>query len=471
MRYPLALKVSGWLLLNLVLLVTLAAGLLVVRGGFNWNALVEGPPGRRVQDLAEATMSTLRSVPRERRDEVIADFSKTHGISTAVIGASGQRLTGDALELPPELADMVRPQGPPPDRFQPGEPEDPAPPPPPAKRRPRLLIRDGNPAVFWLAVRINTPERPPSVIVMRIPTFGVLLKLLDLAPWLWAGAAAIGVSLLFWLPFVRSLTRDLGRLNRATEAIADGRFDARVPEDRRDELGELGGSVNRMAGRLDRLVAGQKRFLGDIAHELGSPIGRMQVSVEILEQRADPALHNAINDVREEIDHMSALVGELLAFTKAGLKARDAVLVPVPLTQLADRALAREAADDAVTVNLPPSLHVRADADLLARAVGNLVRNALRHAGRAANITLRAETDGDWMLIIVEDEGPGVPPDALARLGEPLFRPEAARTRETGGAGLGLAIVKSCVEACGGTVRFDNRSPRGFRATLRLPAA
>ncbi|MBC7986764.1 MAG: HAMP domain-containing histidine kinase, partial [Sphingomonadaceae bacterium] len=377
MRYPLALKVSGWLLLNLVLLVALAAGLLVVQGGFNWNALVEGPPGRRVQDLAEATLSTLRSVPRERRDEVLAEFSKTHGIFAAVIGASGQRLTGDALDLPPALAEMVRPQGPPPDRFESGEPEDRPPPPPPGKRRPRLLIRDGDPAVFWLAVRINTPERPPSVIVMRIPTFGVLLKLLDLAPWLWAGAAAIGVSLLFWLPFVRSLTRDLGRLNRATEAIADGRFDARVPEDRRDELGELGGSVNRMAGRLDRLVAGQKRFLGDIAHELGSPIGRMQVSVEILEQRADPALHNAINDVREEIDHMSALVGELLAFTKAGLKARDAVLVPVALTQLADRALAREAADDAVTVNLAPSLHVRADADLLARAVGNLVRNAL----------------------------------------------------------------------------------------------
>lgn len=475
MRYPLALKVSGWLLLNLALLIALAAGFLVSQGGFNWNALVEGPPGRRVQDLAEATLSTLRSVPRERRDEIIADFSKTHGISTAIIGASGQRLAGEALELPPALTDLVRPQGPPPDRFQPGEPEDPARPPPPQKRRPRLLIREGDPAAFWLGVRINTPERPPTVLVMRIPNFGALLKLLDLAPWLWAGAAAIGVSLLFWLPFVRSLTRDLGRLNRATEAIADGHFEARVPEDRRDELGELGGSVNRMAARLDRLVAGQKRFLGDIAHELGSPIGRMQVSVEILQQRADPSLHNAINDVREEIDHMSALVGELLAFTKAGLKARDAVLVPVALAPLADQVISREAANDAVTVSISASLHARADADLLARAVGNLVRNALRHAGRhagrAANIALRAEADGDRVLIIVEDEGPGVPADSLARLGEPLFRPEAARTRETGGAGLGLAIVKSCVEACGGTVRFENRSPRGFRATLRLPAA
>jgi two-component system sensor histidine kinase CpxA len=133
--------------------------------------------------------------------------------------------------------------------------------------------------------------------------------------------------------------------------------------------------------------------------------------------------------------------------------------------------VSREAADDAVRIVLPDAITVHADADLLARAIGNLVRNAIRHAGRAASITLRAETVGRAVFIIVEDEGPGVPPEALARLGEPLFRPEAARSRETGGAGLGLAIVKSCAEACGGDVHFENREPRGFRAILRLPVA
>ena len=479
MRFPLALKVSGWLLLNLALLIALAAGLLVVQGGFNWNALVEGPPGRRIQDLAEATVGELRTLPRGEREERLEAFALGRGITAAVIGVNGQPLTGSLPDMPAVIAEIIRPQGPPraqaarlnPEDGPPDDPVDPAPPPRREPRRQRVLMHTGDPAVFWLGVRIGAPDRPPAMLVMRVPTFGVLLKLLDLTPWLWAGAAAIGVSLLFWLPFVRGLTRDLGRLNRATEAIADGRFDARVPEKRRDELGALGGSVNRMAGRLDRLVTGQKRFLGDIAHELGSPLGRMQVSVSILEQRAGPELQASITDVREEIDHMSVLVGELLAFTKAGLKARDAVLAPVALAPLADRVLSREAADDAVTVEIPAGLHVRADADLLARAIGNLVRNALRHAGRAADITVRTEADGDAVLIFVEDAGPGVPPDALARLGEPLFRPETARSRETGGAGLGLAIVKSCVEACGGTVRFDNRSPRGFRATLRLPAA
>lgn len=514
MRFPLALKVSIWLLLNLALLGVLAAGFLVSQGGFNWSALVEGPPGRRLQVLADATAGDLRGLPPARRNEILAEFAESRGVTAAIIGASGQILTGTLADIPAEITGMIRPRPnqtgpavrprplaqPDPNREGPPDvaPED-GPPNagPPGEdrqahqvRRQRLLIREGDPAVYWLAARIDRPDRSPALMVLRVPSFGVLLKLLDLAPWLWTGAAAVGVSLLFWLPFVRGLTRDLGRLNRATEAIADGRFETRVAENRRDEVGALGGSVNRMAGRLDRLVTGQKRFLGDIAHELGSPLGRMQVSVSILEQRADPALHNAINDVREEVEHMSALVGELLAFTQAGLRPRDAALTQVTLAPLVARVLAREAADDAVTVQLPESLAVRADADLLARAIGNLVRNALRHAGRNSQITLRAETErgvsmpastvrntttsagsATCVALIVEDEGPGVPPEALARLGEPLYRPEAARTRETGGAGLGLAIVKSCVEACGGSVHFENRTPKGFRVTLRLPAA
>ncbi len=483
MRFPLALKVSGWLLLNLALLVTLATGLIVTQGGFKWSALVEGPPGRRIQDLAEATAAELHDQFPANRAETLAHFGEKHGVSVAFIGEGGETLVGDRAELPSELRGMFGPKRPPrPSRFQGPPPEDepggpPGPPEdapgPPAPHPQRMLVHAGTPAVFWLAVRVKAPEaaRPGVTMVLRVPTLGRLLQLLDLTPWLWLAAGAVVVSLLFWLPFVRGLTRDLGRLTRATEAIADGRFGTRVAEKRRDELGALGGSVNRMAGRLDRLVTGQKRFLGDIAHELGSPLGRMQVSVEILQQRADPGLHNAITDVREEVDHMAALVGELLAFTKAGLRARDAVLASVPLAPLVARVIAREAADDAVRVDLPDTLAVRADADLLARALSNLVRNALRHAGRAAAITLHAENARDAVDIIVEDEGPGVPADALARLGEPLFRPEAARSRETGGAGLGLAIVKSCAEACGGDVRFENRQPRGFRAILRLPVA
>jgi len=252
----------------------------------------------------------------------------------------------------------------------------------------------------------------------------------------------------------------------------EGRFDTRVDEDRRDELGRLGGAVNRMAVQLDRAATGQKRFLGDIAHELGSPVGRLQVAVGILEASAAPELQPAINDVREEVQQMSGLVGELLAFTKAGLKPRDAALDAVVLAPLAAEVLGREGGGaGTVTMDIPAQLTVRADAPLLARALANLVRNALRYAGDAGPVTVTARAEGAEIILAVEDQGPGVPADTLTRLGEPFFRPEFARTRETGGAGLGLAIVRSAVEACRGSVRFSNRDPRGFRAELRLAAA
>ena len=91
--------------------------------------------------------------------------------------------------------------------------------------------------------------------------------------------------------------------------------------------------------------------------------------------------------------------------------------------------------------------------------------------GTAGPIVVAAQIVGAEVRLTVADEGPGVAAEALPSLGEPFFRPEAARTREGGGTGLGLAIVKSAVLACGGSVEFANRRPRGFVAEIRLPSA
>jgi len=123
-----------------------------------------------------------------------------------------------------------------------------------------------------------------------------------------------------------------------------------------------------------------------------------------------------------------------------------------------------------VTGDLAADLTVLADAELLERALGNLVRNALRYAP-AGPITLAARDGEDCVFIAITDEGPGVSPDALARLGEPFYRPDAARTSEAGGTGLGLAIVKAGIVACRGTVVFRNCAPRGFAAEITLARA
>jgi len=129
----------------------------------------------------------------------------------------------------------------------------------------------------WIGLRVPIklgfgPPTPGTVII-RTESLWTLARLLRLGPGLAVGAGALLLSLLFWLPLVGSITRSLTRLNRATERIAEGEFSTRVELSRRDEIGHLGHSVNRMAERLDTLVNGQKRFLGDVAHELGSPLG------------------------------------------------------------------------------------------------------------------------------------------------------------------------------------------------------
>ncbi len=531
--FPLSLKVSLWLLLNLVLLTAVGGGFLVRESGFNWDALIAGRAGARLQTVAEIIAVELRTAAPGARDDVLQSVvtdhfgeAEPHAAKFYLFQNNGRQLAGPTMTLP--VAVRVRlleggrgpgfgPRGgqppgprnnnrgnqaPPPDgpRGQgapppndaeavatpvgPGQPPGANAGPPPFGGRPpagprdaRFLLRAEDPSGYWAGVRlppvadVNGGYLPASTLLMQADSLGAVVPLLDLTPWLVAAAAAMGLSVLFWLPLVRSITRSLGQLTRATEQIAEGHFDTHVDDTRRDELGRLGGAVNRMAVQLDRAATGQKRFLGDIAHELGSPVGRLQVAVGILETSADPALQPAIDDVREEVQQMSGLIGELLAFTKAGLKPRDAALDEVVLAPLAAGVLAREATGaGTVTVDVPAGLAVRADAALLSRALANLVRNALRYAGAAGPVTLTARAEGTEVVITVEDQGPGVPADTLTRLGEPFYRPEFARTRETGGAGLGLAIVRSAVEACRGTVRFSNREPHGFRAEVRLAA-
>jgi two-component system sensor histidine kinase CpxA len=257
--------------------------------------------------------------------------------------------------------------------------------------------------------------------------------------------------------------------------VAEGDFAVEVPDaNRRDELGELARSVQQMAERLDGHAQGQKRFLGDIAHELCSPIARMQASLGILQQRAatDEKAHRYMDKLSGELQSMSALVNELLSFSKANLRS-SVELKSVPLAPLVRRTLAREdASEEAGTARLevPEDCAVLADEALLSRAIGNLVRNAQRYAAGSGPVEIRATRTNGHVSIMVSDRGPGVPAEALPRLLEPFYRPDAARTRESGGVGLGLAIVKSCTEACGGKVEIANRQGGGLEVTLKLIA-
>ena len=176
--------------------------------------------------------------------------------------------------------------------------------------------------------------------------------------------------------------------------------------------------------------------------------------------------------VTEVAPEMSRLLEELLLYSRAGIEAERVPAGPIELAPLAAEVLRREDPAQQVQLEIAPGLCCRAHAALLERALANLVRNALRYAGAAAEpVRMSVAVADSAVLIAVRDRGPGVPQEALPRLGEPFFRPALARERDSGGSGLGLAIVRRCVEACGGGVVFRNREGGGFEAEIRLQAA
>jgi two-component system sensor histidine kinase CpxA len=290
---------------------------------------------------------------------------------------------------------------------------------------------------------------------------------LDLWPWLALAAAALVLSALLWMPFVRGITGFIGTLNHAAGRIAHGKFDERVEKQRSDELGELSTSVNTMAAQLGDYMREQKRITADVAHELCSPIARMQMALGVVEQRSTPDQSTYLQKLDRELQHMAKLVEEVLAFSKAETLPNRETPEDLDLRELLQNILAREAPENGIKLEIG-DIRLHSLRNALDRGIGNVVRNAIRYA---KDLEITAKTENDRVIIQIADRGPGVPEEALLRLFEPFYRPEAARGRTTGGSGLGLAITKRCIEACQGTVTARNREGGGLVVRIELPVA
>jgi len=473
MRLPLYVKILGWFLLNLLLLAAGAIFFVQAHFGFGLDALISGRAGDQVETSARLILDELRGKPPEQWGAILHRYDQAYHVTFTIYGPGGEWLAGGLHELPPGVRALLERRPPPPDAAPIGKA------PPPRPQPPRALVQTANPLRYWAILRVDLPgmprPAPPGSLVIESTSLSAGGLFFDPRPWLALAAGGMVLSALFWLPFVGGITRAIRRMSDATARFAEGNFAVPAPVHSRDELGALATAINRMAARLDGYVTGQRRFLGDIAHELCAPLARMQLALGILEDRADEAQGERLADLREEIDHMAALVNELLSFSKASLGGATAQRRPVELRPLAERAVQREANGIThIEVAVPEGLVALTDPDLLERALANLLRNALRHAGDHGPVTVRGEAaDNGAVALSVRDCGPGVPAGMLEQVFDPFFRVDSSRARAgdgLGGVGLGLAIVKTCVASCGGTVEGRNLSPRGFEVTMRFSA-
>lgn len=499
-RLPLYGKIVGMLLLNVLVLALVCYAVLRHQFGSGLGTALGRLAADRIQLVAEDLHQKLDAASADERAVILKQIGAAYDMQVSLMRPPNQILVGSDLQLPAAVREEMRSMAGGPRRGA-------APPRPPPPREPffgeegplgeLFKLEDERPAGGRMPARMGTfmvsaPEDawrhwvgvvlPPLSGIDRNggPMFLVFASssitghglFFDTRPWLWGIFGAMALSILLWLPLVRGITGSIRETMQATRQFARGRFDARVNDTRQDELGELGRSVNQMAEQLDGYVRGQKRFMGDVAHELCSPIARMEMGLGILESRVAESAQPRLEEVRTELRELSVMVGELLTFSKASLAGDAKPLETVALVEVVRQAANREGLDaDELSGPIPAGLKVYARADQLKRAVANVLRNALIHAPESSSIEVEVERQGDKVLLTIADHGPGVPEESVARLFEPFYRVDAARTRETGGTGLGLAIVKTCVEACGGTVQAKNRQGGGLEVQMELAAA
>jgi signal transduction histidine kinase len=279
------------------------------------------------------------------------------------------------------------------------------------------------------------------------------------------------------LIFTRRGLRPLRDLVTTTRAIETGALGSRVPvRGTGDELDELAVLFNRMLDKIAALVTGMRGALDDAAHDLRTPLTRLRGGAEIALRSGDgpEALREALADCVEESDEILAMLESLMDLSEA-----EAGTMRLRLEEVDARGLLEDAAGLyapsaeekglRLAVEAPEGLRVRGDRARLRRAVANLVDNAVKYVPKGGRVVLSAARDGAGTVIIVTDDGPGIPPGDLPHVWDRLFRGD--RSRSERGLGLGLSLVKAVVLAHGGRVEAVSAPGKGAEFRLLLPSS
>jgi len=391
-----------------------------------WRALVTAPPERRPAILAEAELPATLTATLDAMSTLPPDLPVVPLHMSRMF-----RLDGLSLASLPQ----------PPRRFRPGEVHS------GALSRHSFGVSMRFPDQGWLNLTIRIPSPRP----WHSDNFLIAFMAMSLA-----------AALMIWWA-VRRLTRPVtdlaaaaGRLGRDVNAPA-------LPETGPREVATAAAAFNTMASNIRRFVADRTQMLAAISHDLRTPITRLRLRAEFLDDEEQRA--KMLADLAE----MEAMIASTLAFARDD--AANEPAISVDLASLA-RTVLDEAADacperaPAIAFEGPEHMTMQLRPVALKRALSNLVGNALKY-GDAARLRLEQRDKGAIMW--VDDDGPGIPEASQEVVFQPFHRIERSRNRETGGTGLGLTIARSILRAHGGEVGLHNREGGGLRVVVRLP--
>ena len=305
-----------------------------------------------------------------------------------------------------------------------------------------VLLNDG----VWITVQSIEPPRATHWVIRMFRN----LAIVD------------GVMVILCFFAVRLVTRPLSVLASAAEDLGRDIDRPPLPERGANELVRASRALNVMQDRLKRYVDTRVKVLAAMSHDLKTPITRMRLRAEMLDDAHIKAKFT------KDLDELQQMVGSTLDYMR-GLAEGGEAVQPIDVTALIS-SLKEEAEEAGHTITLSGDARspVMGRAQALKRCLQNLIDNALAY-GRRADITLRDE--GGALSIAISDDGPGIPEADIEKVFEPFYRVEGSRNRNTGGSGLGLSIARNIAQAHGGSVRLRNLARGGLEATLRIPRA
>lgn len=324
---------------------------------------------------------------------------------------------------------------------------------------------DGN-TVGWLGLP-NSPEFRESIEKRfeqrqrrTVISVGIAVLLL----------ALFGV---WWLS--RKLVRPIESIARFSAQLSAGDYQQRLPTQRQDELGELIQSMNGLAHALALGKTSRQRWLADLSHELRTPVTVLQGEIEAMQDGIRPMTTQQLDALYQQVSHLGKLLNDLHDLSLADAGALRYHMAKVDITQLlTQRCNAFRSAFDNTGLQLSyhpsnESLIVHGDALRLSQLVDNLLSNSQKYTASGGEVLLRCSLNENEISIVLEDSAPGVSDEQLPQLFNYLFRGDASRNSDTGGAGLGLAICQRIVEAHQGKISAEHSLRGGLCITVTLP--